>query len=367
MSEKKLIECAECSNEFDPNDGGSWIEGVGDVCGDCRYEAGRECVVCEERYGKQGEYWSGLILANHEFAALGDLWVPGFYRYERGFYTPSMIGSGFVSDEYLLFAGTAEELPETSGYVCRDCGAEASAAAALYYGPKARKQYGRTGRQPDVREMERHWMRAALAAHPDCLRGHECEPEELADFWKELEIEPLKTWSDWLVVEHKGVRVYSVYPIRDHVSWLTMDATTKGRGNYASGRFDHGHLPGHLPDWWKCRGYHGGSCLEYVRRALCHAIDRGYLRDGVPMTSEGLRGLPLDWEFRGREARREWEEKRAVRLTWGHLRPAEREVWESEAGALRAVVPHWDNLEEGKYADFLRGWNGWREGEEGLP
>ena len=135
--------------------------------------------MCEERFGNADEYWSGLILANHEFVRLGKLWVPGFYRHNKAgsFYLGSMIGAGSVTEWALLFAGHADcDLPETSGYVCKDCGAEHSRVADLYYGPDAEKEICiRKHERTPVRDKERAWIKAALSEHPEIMQGHQCE------------------------------------------------------------------------------------------------------------------------------------------------------------------------------------------------
>lgn len=354
--EPEEIECEHCGASFDPDQEGSYIDGIGDVCGNCEYEAGTECALCGKRYGDADKYWSGLIVANHEFAAHGRLWVPGFYRHEgNDFYMGSMIGAGHISEWALLFAGTAPKLPETSGYVCMGCGGEAAAAAALYYGGDATKAvWLRKGERCRVREMEKRWMRAALEARPELLQEHECGSGKLADFWEYLGIAPLKTWTEYTVIDYKGVRVYSPYKVwNEDVSWLTMDPTPGGRDyDGRGGVFDPSYLPGYLTDWWGRRYYWG---LPYVRKALRHAIDHGHLRDGVLISSEELKAIPPDWEFRGREARREWESVRKFQLRYA-LIGEDREQWQSQKGALGVVFSWWNDDEKIKKAEFLKGW-----------
>lgn len=348
-----MYECAECGASFDPDNEGTWIEGIGDVCGDCQHEAGTECALCEERYGDQDKYWSGLVVANHEFVAMGKLWVPGFYQVCPGFYSPSMIGPGSISEWQLLFAGSAPELPETSGYVCAECGGGQARAAALYYGGRKKEIRWRKRERTPVRDAERRWMRAALAAHPDILEGHECVPGELADFWEEMGM------TEWVAVEFRGVRVYGKHGKRglgDELGWLTMDGSPEGREGGAM--FSCCSLPGYLSDWWSHRTYYSG---RYQRAAVRHAIAHGYLKNGVMVTDEEMKALPRDWYFKGRWARREWEENRERKLGYA-LQGANLKPWQSEEGALAEVFGDYADFcglewTEESRGEFLRGWN----------
>lgn len=367
----ELIACEECGTKFDPEQTGSYIEGIGDVCRDCADEAGQCCALCDERYSTAKKYWSGLIIANHEFAAEARLWVPGFYLPIGTFYYGGMI-TCHISGNDLLFAGSHDPdlLPETSGYVCAGCGSHHAAAARLYYGERPRKEYSTPA---PIREKEHHWMRTALKEHPHLLEAHECDPEELDSlcrsrdtFWEVLGIPPMRTATEWTLLDYKGVRVYStsqsaLRPDKE-VGWLTMDPSPAARNDHTHEHFSTCNLPGYLRDWWRHRHYYS---REYELLALRHAIDHGHLQNGVPAKESALKQLPRDWHFKGYHARREWETCRENALRYA-LR------WQSEAATLAAIFADTPDFYLREWTDaqrlpFLEGWNSYTPTEISEP
>ncbi len=316
------IECAHCGTTYDPDDGGSYIEGIGDCCDDCRHDAGTKCALCDDRYGDQDQYWSSLIVANYEFAEAGDLWMPGFYLANGSPYTGAMIGSGSVHINNLLYAGWTlplPALPDLSGWVCAYCGEAHARAAKLYYG-KHRKSWRGEG---PAEEMEAHRMRAALAANPDLLRGHECEPEALDALWKRLHIAPLPTWNEWLLVAHRGVRVW-----RQHLCNDWNYAVLRPEPRYREERiqvgtyhWEHNTATFHVTDLatyhpGEWHGNSGSSISQHeAQEAIRTAIDRGILTQAGIVNEKNV----IDWSERGAVLRQQYE-----KLSRYWRRPAER-------------------------------------------
>lgn len=324
--EEEQIECAECGTTYNPDDGGGLIDGIGECCGHCYYDAGTECQLCGERYGDQDKYWSGLIVANHEFVREGGLWVPGLYLAKGSPYTGAMIGSGTVNSDNLLYAGwdPTKQLPDLSGYVCRGCGSAHSRAARLYYGNNRKSWRG----EGPAYALEAHWMRTTLAAQPGLLRGHECEPSGLDELWQRLDIAPMPTWNEWLQVEHRGVRVWRQHQWND---WkycvlrpepryredrinLAEKDEYPNRWERNTSTFHVTDLATHHPGDW--HGNHGSSVDRHeAEEAIRAAIDRGILTQQGIVPEKNV----VDWGERGRVLRQRYE---ALDRYW--RRPAER-------------------------------------------
>lgn len=357
MSER--IKCAECGEEHDPEQEGSWIEGVGDVCDHCRHEAGVECAMCEERYGDEDKYWSGLVVANHEFAAAGEMWVPGFYLARGCAYSPAMIGAGTVHGGNLLYAGWGKDLvlPEMSGYVCKGCGEGHAEAARLYYGDRLKRYW----RDDGTVEMESHWMRVALEAWPDLLEGHECEPEELERLWVRLGMEPGRTWSEWLLVEHRGVRVWRQWQGEEYrgcvlrpepryrEQWLRgPDGTTVQNDQ----TFSVCELATYHDGCWTGVGSNFVHKWEAVR-AVRDAIDRGILsQEGIDVEAN-----VVEWEVRGGVYRDQYARlsdwHKVPRIGWPDISTLEK-AWGYLLTSYHFLRPNEDDAEA--LAALRRGW-----------
>lgn len=285
--EEKLIECAECGCECTLEESlgaetgkkGEWE----DVCRECYGQIVSTCQLCGDEDVMPSDE-SEFVLFKAELAD-----VPGIYRImSRPFLLQPLIGSTSLFDSSVLFVARlpqCDEHYEISGHLCKKCARPYQQKYAEAY-PQVRwmlKRYGpemrgiKCGTPAKTRRAKwrriinspfskvgysirnRH-LRKVILANPDMLRDLECDRIAIdadgddlpgaddspwADLKQRLNLPDLPTYHEWVFVEHRGVKVYSVCSKdSDGDSWMTWHPEPRFR-NYGHGPdvFSIGSLP----------------------------------------------------------------------------------------------------------------------------
>lgn len=318
------IDCARCGSLIeDPESYGAyWVEGEdGEVCGECYDEIVTTCQLCGRDDCMPSEV-SRFILVKRELARSRRF--PGIYRVTSNpFLSIPLIGSASLDEWHLAFIATLPKPDrefEISGEICNKCAVpyERIWKQVYHYGPEYKhlrrrplpkiptKKDSKRGRWrytwwPTHWHTEREHTRASLLRDPRAVRDLECWPDYWSD-WRDLRNlyrlpKDMATWSKWVVIEHKGVTVYSLYSDKPnhnywYQGWLVMSPDPRYRGSIAPS-FDGADrklifCASSLPNYKESgNSYYYGESDS--RRAIIDAIDRGILtQEGVFVNGERL-------------------------------------------------------------------------------
>lgn len=236
------IECASCGCTIeDPDSGGAyWHEDYqSDICAECLYRETNTCQLCGEDSIMPSDT-SAFIVVKHELARTCDR-PPGIYRIlSHPFLSIPLVGSGSLHATDVCFV---DRLPkkdrefEISGHICTGC---AKPYRDLWrrhyqYAPKNRRGWG----IHSLWDVERRRTRRILQRHPEMLRDLECHHfdrwdhrcPDVTDLENIYSIKiRAKTHHDWLLLEHKGVKIYGCSsPRPDLTHWLLLSPDPKYR------------------------------------------------------------------------------------------------------------------------------------------
>lgn len=297
------MECARCGDSIDDSiaSGAEYDGKYVDVCEECYYELTSKCTLCGERVCDSQV--SEFILCKAEFSTTGQR-PPGIYRRLGGsFVTIPLIGSDMFHGDAVLFVGKLPEFDaayDLSGYICKDCAKPCEAEYKSAYGRTKLKPYDdKTWRK------EKSHTRETILANPDMLRdlecdsgypdGH-CEPYFNDYNWTQLKSiydlpDGLPTYHEWLLVEHRGVKVFHDYGRRYSgwdVGWLSVSPEPKYRqGGRHPQQFAACGLPTHRPydSTDPSRQYYHGRADAI--KAVVKAIEQGLIRQGGVFDADG--------------------------------------------------------------------------------
>lgn len=239
MSNRK---CADCGCQL--NEQGYWAEGRRrDVCRDCYDDIVSTCTLCGNDDVMPSAV-SEFILCKAELSTTCRCArPPGIFRIlRRPFLSIPLIGSGSMDGADVLFV---DKLPkfdrhyEISGHICKECAAPYAAKCLAVYGDKIPSRYGNDGKT--LWTLEREHTRSTILAHPDLLRDLECDSFDFDQRtrkkiegarrrgWDEIEEayllpNDLPTYHEWLVLDYKGVKVFSTSGPGDRYGdgWLVL-------------------------------------------------------------------------------------------------------------------------------------------------
>ena len=276
------LTCPKCGDEIGDEDSSFGVETsrgkYEDLCEGCARDLQHECKITGEEIDPAQV--SRFVVIKTEAASTMNF-LPGIYRVvHNGFYTASMIGSGWMNRDALLFVAPLpkpDESYDISGHISRH--------AALPYAKIWRQIYGHSGikaagrlrhkgapkfdkwsryRLEKSRRDRAEWFHArkTVLENPDMIRDLECDPTTLDENghsmpyssdhpWEAIKeylaLPELPTYHKWIFVEHRGVTVYYAgYKSED--SWMTLREEPRFRSN--------GHGPecfsiSGLPNWGK--------------------------------------------------------------------------------------------------------------------
>lgn len=219
-------ECDRCGCEV-REDASYWAEGHTHVCSECYHAIVKTCQLC----GDDDVMPSGVsefILVKNELARTATR-LPGIYRIKRRpFLCIPMIGGGSLMEADVVFV---DRLPkpdreyEISGHVCKKCAQSyAKRFRAIYGGVSDRFHSVRGKFINPMAERERVRVASVARRHPTMLRDLEEDAVyTLAELRQSWDLPHVQTWHEWLLLEHKGVKVYAIYPgDRYGDSWLSL-------------------------------------------------------------------------------------------------------------------------------------------------
>lgn len=281
-------ECDRCGCEM-REDEGYWAEGHDNVCSECYHAIVETCQLC----GDDDVMPSGVsefILVKNELARTATR-LPGIYRIKRRpFLCIPMIGGGSLLGADVVFV---DRLPkpdreyEISGHVCKKCAQSYAKRFRAIYGDVSDRTKQRGGKYFNpMCERERVRVASVARRHPTMLRDLEEDAAyTLAELRQRWDLPRVKAWHDWLLLEHKGVKVYAIYPgDRYGDSWLSLRPEPRYRNDRCREPgviFCASGLPTY-PQW----GYeanrdtyhnHYDYARQHSRPAIIAAIDRGLL------------------------------------------------------------------------------------------
>lgn len=284
----KKQECDHCGFGM-RDDEGYWAEGHENVCQSCYYHIVKTCQLCGDEDVMPSQV-SEFIVVKNELARTATR-LPGIYRIKRRpFLLIPIIGGGNLIGSDVVFV---DRLPrsdhdyEISGHVCTKCARPYAKRFRAIYGGLPDRMKKIRGKYVDVM-FERERVRVASVAkrHLEMLRDleedHDYTLARLREVW---DLPNVQTWHEWLLLEHKGVKVYKIYWSDRHGdSWLTLRPEPRYRNDRCCEPgviFCASGLPT-FPRW----DYDANSDVyrdpydyarQHSRPAIIAAIDRGML------------------------------------------------------------------------------------------
>lgn len=304
--------CAHCGCEVDFESEGMTVwdkqGNCEDVCSHCYDEHVLTCQICgEEVMPHEVSSYIVVKVELGECSHPNDL--PGIYRVRhRPFMSVPMIGSPSLHSGDLLFVDVLpkpDDWFDISGYTCRQCAKRYDAIYWQAYAKAFADEKIKRRAQRSSYRLKRGWfpvaaaqnrrITAAFTKHPERLMDLECDPDELADEYGHVILPRVKTYHDYVALQHKGVTVYRCY-LSDqerYSGWLLLRPEPRYRGMCSGSCYHNGEkLDGqvlfsacNLPTWkkpkdWPCHSSYDSE--RSAKQAILDAIDQGLLRqDGV--------------------------------------------------------------------------------------
>lgn len=236
------IKCAYCDCEVDFDDS-RYLEGAGDVCQGCFCEAVHTCQLCGNDEVLDHDV-SNYIVVKAELAETDDI-LPGIYKItSRPFLSIPLVGSGNIWGNDVLFVACLPKPDwhyEISGHICRKCAWPYSQIYGRVYGQiRHRRGFRRrlaATREPWYNAQRRH-VKASFERNPLRLRDLETDyPEDLETLQRKWGLSKLRTYHEWLLLEHGDVRIYKTHRTDRHGDgWLLLKPEPKYRAlAYGSG------------------------------------------------------------------------------------------------------------------------------------